>query len=116
MKIAHRNPTASFWRMPESDPVDPEYEAEVRACTERGEREHERLQGRLARAERRLAKLRAERQGRKTRKRLAELTAIVEIRRAELEQYRRAMVSSPASAQHRGTKSFRPVPDQSTGI
>lgn len=41
---------------------------------------------------------------------LAELWATVEIRRAELEECRRMMVESPASAEHRGVRSFRPVP------
>lgn len=107
MKITHRNPAASFWHVPESDPVDPAYEAEVRRCTERGEREYRRREGRLKRAEARLA---AARRQHLRAKQIAELTAIVEIRRQELEEYRRLMVAVPASAKHRGTRSFRPVP------
>jgi hypothetical protein len=112
MKITHRNPAASFWRIPESDPVDPAYEAEVRACTERGEREHQRLQDRLARGEAKLARATAHARTRRGRQQVAVLTALVEIRRAELEDYQRTMVAVGASAVHRGTKSFRPVPER----
>lgn len=108
MKIAHRNPTASWFRVPESADVDPTYEAEVQRSTQHGEREYRRRQGRLARAEARLTAARAE--ARPRQKHLATLVALVELRRAELEEYRRMMVATAASAAHRGVKSFRPVP------
>lgn len=111
MKITHRNPAGSFWRIPESDPVDAAYQAEVDTCTERGEREYQRLQARLARAESRLTRAQAQATTRRDRKQVATLIALVEIRRAELADYERLMVAVPASAQHRGTKSFRPVPE-----
>jgi hypothetical protein len=41
---------------------------------------------------------------------IAELWAAVELRREELEEYKRMALASPASAEHRGKKSFRPVP------
>lgn len=110
MKIAHRNPTAAWFHVPESATVDPSYAAEVQRHTDRGEREHQRREARLARAEARLAKAQAVTRQQPSHQHLAELQAQVELRRAELEQYRRSMTSAPASAQHRGTRSFRPVP------
>lgn len=62
---------------------------------------------RLAKAEARLARASAVKT---PRRRLAELHALVELRRAELDGYRRLMTGVPASAEHRGTRSFRPVP------
>jgi hypothetical protein len=108
MKITHRNPAANWWHVPESAQVDPAYAAEVQRCTDHGEREYRLREGRLARAEARLRQAQAVPKPRK--KRLAQLAALVELRRAELDEYRKAMVSAPASAQHRGSKSFRPVP------
>jgi hypothetical protein len=107
VKIIHRNPASSWWHVPPSAVVDPAYEAEVRASTENGEREYQRRAQRLARAEARLAKARAVKT---PRRRLAELHALAELRRAELNGYRRLMVGVPASAEHRGTRSHRPVP------
>lgn len=109
MKITHRNPAANWFRVPPSAVIDPEYEAEVRQSTERGEREYCRRQERLTRAEARLTRAQRCRSGASARK-LAELMAVVELRRAELEEYRRMMVAVAASAQHRGIKDFRPVP------
>lgn len=107
MKITHRNPTTGPFYVPPSAVVDPGYEAEVRASTEHGEREYQRRMARLAKAEARLAKARA---ARTPRRRLAEVAALVELRRAELDDYRRLMTGVPASAGHRGTRSYRPVP------
>lgn len=107
MKITHRHPAPPWFAVPPSATVDPAYEAEVRASTERSEAEYQRRALRLERAEARLA------QARKTgttRKRLASLQRVMEQRRAELDAYRRLMTRSPASAQHRGTRSYRPVP------
>lgn len=116
MKITHRIPAAGWFAVPEVAAVDPDYEAEVQRSTERSEREYRMREQRLARAEVKLAKATEEahrRRGRAIRKRVADLTALMELRRAELEHYRRLMVSSPASAEHRGVKSFRPVPGRS---
>jgi hypothetical protein len=114
MKLTHRDPRSSPFYVPPSATVDPAYEAEVRASTERGEREYARRAARLARAEARLAEARAvtprQAERRRHRRRLADLEAVAELRRAELDQYRRVMTGSPASAGHRGTRSYRPVP------
>lgn len=107
MKITHRDPRSSPFYFPPSAVVDPGYEAEVHASTERSEAEYARRARRLARAEAKLANARAVTT---PRRRLAELTAAVELRRAELDDYRRVMVGVPASAEHRGTRSYRPVP------
>jgi hypothetical protein len=107
VKITHRNPASSWFHVPPSATVDPAYEAEVRRSTERGEREYQRRAQRLVKAEARLAEARAVTT---SRRQLAELTALVELRRAELDDYRRLMLGSPASAEHRGTRSYRPVP------
>jgi hypothetical protein len=109
MKITHRNAAANWFNVPPSAVIEPEYEAEVRRSTDHGEREYQRSQQRLARAETRLASARAMRKP-LSRKHLAELVAVVELRRAELEEYRRMMTTVAASAQHRGVKDFRPVP------
>lgn len=108
MKITHRNPAASWFYVPPSAVVDADYEAEVQRCTDRGEREYQRRMARLAKAEARLAKARTVKKI--PRRRLADLVAVVELRRAELEEYRRMMTSSPASATHRGPRGYRPVP------
>jgi hypothetical protein len=115
VKITHRNPAASWWHVPPSAEVDPAYQAEVDRATQAGEREFAARQARLARAEARLAAARRE-HGNAARKRAARLAALVELRRAELEDYRRLLVASPASAAHRGTKSFRPVPPTQAGL
>lgn len=109
MRIAHHQPPGSFWDVPESDPVDGNYEATVQLHTSRSQREHRRLVHRLAKAE---AKLSHARKAHAKKDDIAVLVYLVEIRRAELEQYRRLMVAVPASAEHRGTKSFRPVPPE----
>jgi hypothetical protein len=107
VKITHRDPRSSPFYVPPSAVTDDAYEAEVRASTDRGEREYQRRAARLARAEARLAKARAVTT---PRRRLADLAALVELRRAELDGYRRLMTGTPASAGHRGTRSYRPVP------
>lgn len=107
MKITHRNASGSWFYVPPSAVVDADYEAEVRRSTERGEREYRRRMHRLARAEARLARAQ---EVKTPRRQLAELVAVVELRRAELEDYRRLMVGVPASAEHRGVGSYRPVP------
>lgn len=92
MKIAHRNPAANWFAIPESDPVDLDYDAEVQQSTQRAEREYERAQERLARAERRLAKAVAARQARK---RITQLQELVSLRRAELAGLQRLMMTAP---------------------
>ena len=107
MKIPHRHPASSWFYVPPSAVVDDAYEAEVRRSTEHGEREYRRRMARLARAEARLARAQ---EVKTPRRQLAELVAVVELRRAELDGYRRLMVGVPASVEHRGVRSYRPVP------
>jgi hypothetical protein len=113
VKLTHR-PGSPFW-LPPSATVPPAYQAEVDRATLAGEREHQARQARLARAEARLANARRD-HGKAARKRAARLAALVELRRAELEDYRRLLAASPASAAHRGVKSFRPVPPGEAGL
>jgi hypothetical protein len=114
VKMTHRVPPARWWDVPESAVPDAGYQAEVDACTQRGEDEFRRRQGRLDRARARLAEARRKPK-RYTRRQLEELAAAVELRREELETWRRQMVAAPASAAHRGRDSYRPVPPV-TGI
>lgn len=100
MRIQHHSLSASWFAIPESDPVDPEYEAEVRQSTERAEREYQRARDRLARAETRLvAALR--KQARK--KEIRQLRELVELRRTEFAEYQRLMAAPalPADKQIR---------------
>lgn len=92
MKIGHRHPAATWYAVPESDPVDADYEAEVQQCTERAERDYQRAQERLARAERRLAKAVTARQARKQ---VTQLQELVALRRAELAELQRIMLAAP---------------------
>jgi len=110
MKIAHRNPAPGWFDVPQSAVVDAGYEAEVCRSSERSEREYRRRRQRLAKAEARLTTAQAETRKKITRQHIAELQALVELRRAELDEYRRLMVGVMASAEHRGTRSFAPVP------
>ncbi len=91
--------------------ITPEYQAEVDRSTEKLERRYrlaqkavETARARKARAELIVghAKLR--------RKRVAEAEAVLEARLAELADLERMMTTSPASARHRGVKSFTKVP------
>lgn len=90
------------------DVVDEAYEAEVRAHTAALEKQYARAQMRLRKsiedAER------VDPSGASKKKRAAELWAIVELRRAELEELAMLMQSSPQSTAHRGTSGWRPVP------
>lgn len=112
MKIRHRVPVD---KIPTSDPVTPEYEAEVEQATSRAERRYRQAANRLRRDEEKLARLRAEEENsrsRRTRRQwIAELEALVELRRIELDKLHRLLVASPASSQHRGTQAgHRHVP------
>jgi hypothetical protein len=109
MKMKHRVPI----RVPQSATVDEAYESEVRRSTEHGERQHARAIKRLRDAERRLEKVRSREESRRAvsayTRDLNIALQIVELRRQELSDLERLMRQSPQSAQHRGTKSFRPV-------
>jgi hypothetical protein len=97
VKIAHRNPASKWFAAPESDPVDEDYEAEVRQSTDRGEREYRQAQDRLARAEKRLARAQAQKATAASRKHMAQLREIVGERRTEVDRLARLM-ASPATA------------------
>lgn len=55
MKVEHRRPVNGWFAVPESDPVEPWYEAEVRQATGRAEREYASAQAKLAAADRKFA-------------------------------------------------------------
>ena len=107
MKIRH-NPHGS-WQRPSVD-VDDAYESQVQRSTDKAERQYAAAQRRLARAEERLAKAVSSGKTANHKRVIAELTTAVELRREELEGYRRMMTGVAAGAGHRGVKSFRPVP------
>lgn len=116
MKIPHRVPDVSPNM---TGRLDPAYEGEVERSTERGEREYAQAQRRVDAAERRARRAEAEveaarspKERRLTRKQLAVAWALVELRRQDLAVIERTMQSSPASAGHRGDRSYRPVPDR----
>jgi hypothetical protein len=106
MKIRH-NPNPG-WVRPSAQ-LSQSYENEVRRSTEKLERQHAAAMRRLEQAENRLARARRKPGAKSRARQLMEMEAVVELRRAELERYRRLMVAVPASAEHRGTKSFRPI-------
>lgn len=95
MRTGHRTPAASWFAIPESDPVDPAYEAEVQQATQRAERDHQRAQDRLARAERRLAAARRQQARAADRKRIRALEELVAERRAQLRELERLMQQAP---------------------
>jgi len=104
VKIAHRHPGASWFAIPESDPVDAGYEAEVQQAAGHAERQHQRAQARLEAAEKRLAAAMAQRASAASRKRLAQLRETVDQRRAEVAEYARLMtapVPSDKQIRHR---------------
>jgi hypothetical protein len=92
MKVTHRHLVSSWFTIPESDPVEPEYEAEVQQATQRGERNYRKAQERLTRAEARLSEAI---QAQEARKRITQLRQEVDLRRAELEDCRRLMAAAP---------------------
>lgn len=92
MRMAHRTPAANWFAIPVSDTVDPEYEAKVQQATRRAEREYQKAQERFQRAEERLVDARRMQRARKL---IAELADLVELRRTELEDYRKLMTAPP---------------------
>lgn len=111
MKRRH-NANLPPWYAPKPVVLTVEYEREVQRSTEKLERQYVRAQKRAEQAERRLERARNDPRTRSKKHQIAQLVAEVELRRLELEEYHRMMVSSPASATHRGRKSFRPVPNR----
>lgn len=116
MKIRHRVPAAAF----RTDPVTPEYQAEVDRSTSKAQVAYERAERKLAAATRRLEQageivLAANARGRKpNRDQLREVriaTELVELRREELLVLERLMKSSGVGGnQNRGRGMHRPIP------
>lgn len=101
MKIKHRVPVAL---LATSDPITPDYQAELDRTAAKAEAAYSRALKRLEAAEQRLAKAqRKQAAPRQHKRQLAELEAMVELRREELQKWHRMMVASPASSMHRGT-------------
>lgn len=98
MKIQHRPYTGPL----ASDPITPEYQAEVDRDTARAEAHYRRAQQRLHRAEERLSKVRSQKATGQHKRQVAELEAIVELRRQELLNLHKLLTASPASSLHRG--------------
>lgn len=107
-RIKHRVHIARDTKPPE---ITPEYQAEVDRSTEKLERRYQLAQKAVEKA-----KFRRERaalivgHAKLRRQRLAEAEAALEARLAELADLERMMTTSPASARHRGTKSYAKVP------
>jgi anion-transporting ArsA/GET3 family ATPase len=106
MKIRH-NPNGA-WDRP-SATVDDDYEAQVQRSTQKAERLYARAQKRLEKAEAQLAAVTSAKSAPNRKRRVAEVQALVELRRAELAECERMMTGVPASAAHRGRESFRPI-------
>lgn len=111
MKIQHRIPVD---RLRLSDPVTPEYMAEVDETVRRAEIRYRNAQAAVARAEARAARAEAAMRGTacSRQRRRAWLVAVAELeqRREELARLASLTRAAPASAQHRGDRSYRPVP------
>lgn len=112
MKSRHRVPTMQT--PPHGQEVTPEYQAEVDRTTESAQRRYRIAEQRLAAAERKAEQLQGQKvkaaQQRQHKRDLATAMALVELRRGELEELARMMQTAPATAGHRGRKSYRPVP------
>lgn len=113
MKIKHKIPLCAY----RSDPITPEYQAEVDRSTNKAMLEYERARRRLEAAERRLRKAEeasrvagARKKVKATARELAVAAELVELRREELHRLEALMKNVPASAEHRGKRSYRPVP------
>lgn len=107
MKIRHKvNPN---WTRP-SEPITEGYQREIDESTAKLERRHRHAIAGLARAERMVAD--AEEIGSKKARNRALRVAneLVELRREELQELHRMVVSIPVSLQHRGTDGYRHVP------
>lgn len=114
MKIKHKIPLCAY----RSDPITPEYQAEVDRSTNKAMLEYAPAQRRLEAAERRLRKAEEASRAAGARKKvkataareLAVAAELVELRREELQRLEALMKNVPASAEHRGKRSYRPVP------
>lgn len=108
MKIRHRIPPEAHFR---SDPVTPEYQAEVDRATAKSERRAAYAELRLQAAQAKLENaLRIKKKAQRERAVMVALE-LVEVRRQELLQIQRQMTQSPAAAANRGNgHGKRPVP------
>lgn len=108
MKIRHRIPVDQLTK---SAVLTPEYQAEVDRTMAKAEASWRRAQKRLEQAERRLHRAKTARPhgGPAHKRRVAELEALVELRRTELEQLHRQMVTTGAPSTSRGDKSHRHI-------
>lgn len=111
MPSSRHNPRLPPWHTPRPVVLDVRYEREVQRSTEKLERAYARAEKRAQQAEQRLERAKANPRHRAKQHLIATLEAELQVRRDELEEYRRMMVAVPASAEHRGTKSYRPVPN-----
>jgi hypothetical protein len=96
-----------------SDPITPEYQAEVDAAVARSEARYRRAEHAAARAHQRAERARAAAAKCSTRASRQELRiaeAELQLRLEEMQQLAAMMRSSPAAATHRGDHSYRPVP------
>jgi multidrug efflux pump subunit AcrA (membrane-fusion protein) len=107
MRLRHRIPTDQFER---SDPITPAYQREIDETMRRAQTAYDQAERRLQRDERRLEKARQAKPTRRQERQIKELVALVELRREELKRWHQMLVHSPQSAQHRGSRSYRPVP------
>jgi hypothetical protein len=115
MKLTHHVPVQAF----RSDPISPEYQAEVDRATAKLGIQYEAAQRRLAFAELRLQRARLKQVATTAKKvrRTAHLHEIkvaeelVELRREELQRIEAMMNATPSASPNRGRKSHRPVPE-----
>lgn len=99
MKIRHRVPLVAT-----SDPITPEYQDELDRTAAKAEAAYNRALKRLQAAELRLSRAqRKQAAPRQHKRQIAELEAMVELRRVELQKWHMMMVATPASSMHRGT-------------
>lgn len=109
MKIRHRVPVEQLMR---SATLTPEYQAEVDRTMAKAETAWRRAQKRLADAERRLLRAKTKPAAGKRvqhRRQIAELEALVELRRQELERTHRLMTATGAPSTKRGRKGHRHI-------
>lgn len=113
MRLRHHIP---IWAI-KPEQVTEEYQAEVDRSTDKAMVAYQRARRRLESAERRLQAAQdaaTATQRKKNEKAIARELAVaaelVELRREELQRIEALMMSVPASAQHRGRESYRPVP------
>lgn len=98
---SRHNPVPPPWYQPLPVVLTESYEREVERSTEKLERQYARAQKRVEQAETRLARAKAVPAARAKKHQLALLEQEVELRRAELEEFRRLM-NHPTSSPGRG--------------